>query len=97
MNNNKKFSSDATSMTVLEAAIDGITEAYLLEGRYDSQTKILDCQMHLQALLRQGLLVELADRKREFIAYKTTPRGLTHLMISKSLRGTVSTPMVVEA
>lgn len=95
--NNKELRSDTTTATILEAAIDGITETYLLDSRIGREDNFDNSQIHLQSLVKQGLLVELADKDRKFIAYRTTPQGLEHLMMTKSLRNSLSSQVVVEA
>ena len=92
--NNKK--SDISS-SILEAAIDGITESYLVEN--NSRHRALSpsgaaVDSHLKILVKEGLLAELADKSRSHVAYRTTQQGLRHLLEGKSLRSAPSYAVV---
>jgi hypothetical protein len=75
--------------SILEFAIGGITETYLVKAisaNRDSIEYASSINMHLTNLVRQGLLMELADKNRNNVAYKTTRQGIQHLLMTKSLR-----------
>ena len=112
-------SENTMALAILEAAIDGVTESYLLtEGNRTGngvrkraagkgeENKSL--KTTIAALVVVGMLRELASADRAFVAYRTTQKGLLHLMLCRSLRsagaGSVragaaasASPAVVEA
>lgn len=65
--------------SILEAAIDGITKPYLA-GKYDAAT-----EEHVEMLVKEQLLAELADRSRNHVAYRTTQKGISYLLARRSL------------
>ena len=78
---------------VLEAAIDGITQSYLSECSCGHDPEALaDC---VSILKLHEMLEEYADRGRNFVAFKTTQKGIAYLMKAKSPRASVTA--VVEA
>jgi hypothetical protein len=77
---------------VLEAAIDGITQSYLSERSRGHDPEVLaDC---ISILTLHELLEEYADKGRNFVAFKTTQKGIAYLMKAKSM---ASVTAVVEA
>jgi hypothetical protein len=66
---------------ILEAAIDGITKSYLA-GKNESHAMIKE---RVETLVQGKLLAELADRNRNYVAYRTTQKGLQHLLAHRSL------------
>jgi hypothetical protein len=61
---------------ILKAAIDGITQSYLA-GKNEKHAAI---KGHLEILVQDRLLAEFADRSRNYVAYKTTQKGLEYLL-----------------
>jgi hypothetical protein len=66
---------------ILEAAIDGITKSYLA-GKRENYAVIKE---HVELLVQEQFLAELADKSRNYIAYRTTQKGLQHLLAHSSL------------
>ena len=66
---------------ILEAAIEGITKSYLA-GKNENHAMIKE---HVEMLVLEQLLAELADRNRNYVAYRTTHKGLQHLLAHRSL------------
>jgi hypothetical protein len=79
---------DESKTFVLEAAINGITESYLAEN--DRVHDPFAVSESINMLVLNGMLSVLADKHRNFKAYKTTALGLRYLMKIKSLHGTSS-------
>jgi hypothetical protein len=78
---------------ILEAAIDGITTTQLSENAGGYSPEALSD--YVSILTFHELLKEYADKGRNFVAFKTTQKGLMYLMNAKSLH---SSPIsVVEA
>ena len=73
---------------ILEAAIDGITKSYLA-GKNENYAMA----KYVETLVRDQLLAELADKSRNYVAYKTTQKGIQHLLVHKSLHS-ISLPAV---
>jgi hypothetical protein len=78
---------------ILEGAIDGVTKAYLSEhaGGYSPEA----LSDYISILTFHELLKEYADRGRNFVAFKTTQKGITYLMNAKSLHSSLIS--VIEA
>ncbi len=74
--------------SILEAAIDGISKPYLA-GKYSATGE------HVEMLVKEQLLTELADRDRNHVAYRTTQKGVSYLLAHRSLHS--ATIAVVEA
>lgn len=95
-------SSTDISCSILELAIYGITEAYLARslfiGSHDKMPARGVIELHLKSLVKNGLLSELADKDRKYVAYKTTRQGIQHLLVmnnnaTKALHGGSSTSL----
>jgi predicted transcriptional regulator len=81
------------ALYILEAAIDGITKERLLENtaRYSSE----ELSDYISILMLHELVKEYSDRGRNFVAFKTTQKGVMYLMNAKTLH---SSPVsIVEA
>ena len=78
-----------TMVFVLEAALDGITRSYLAENQHINDSALSES---VQTLVRDEMLIELADKDRDFLAYKTTQKGLRYLLMTKSVHA-MSTPI----
>jgi hypothetical protein len=68
---------------ILEAAVEGITKSYLSQNAngFDID-ELLD---YVSILTLHELLREYSDKRRNFVSYKTTQKGITYLMNAKSL------------
>ena len=109
------YESDNKSIvaSILEAAVNGVTESYLMSG--DSRSKHRrasrpkgnehareEIKMQLELLVKGGFLKEMSDRDRAFVAYRTTQKGLSTLALNSAMRNGASpnsavVPSVVEA
>ena len=72
---------------ILEAAIDGITKSYLTGKSENAMAR------YVEMLVRDQLLAELADKSRNYVAYRTTQKGIQHLLARRSLLS-ISMPAV---
>jgi len=90
---NSKETMSIRTVSVLEAAIYGTTQTYL-DSRFGKN--YVD-KLNLMSLVEQGLLVELADKNRSNVAYKTTDRGVQQLLMIKSLHSEAQSCAMVEA
>jgi hypothetical protein len=61
---------------ILKAAIDGITQSYLA-GKNENHAAI---KGHVEMLVHDQLLAELADKNCNYVAYRTTQKGLQYLL-----------------
>jgi hypothetical protein len=68
---------------ILEASIDGITKSYLA-AKSKNYSAIKE---RVEMLVQERFLAELADKNRNYIAYRTTKKGLQHLLANRSLHG----------
>ena len=73
---------------ILEAAIDGITKSYLA-GKNENYA----VTKYVEMLVQDQFLAELTDKSRNYVAYRTTQKGIQHLLTHKSLHS-VSMPAV---
>ena len=73
---------------ILEAAIDGITKSYLAgKNENNAMTK------YVEMLVQDQFLAELADKSHNYVAYRTTQKGIQHLLSNRSLHS-ISMPAV---
>jgi hypothetical protein len=61
---------------ILKAAIDGITKSYLA-GKNENYA----ATEYVEMLVQDQMLAELADKSRNYVAYRTTQKGLQYLLV----------------
>ena len=77
---------------ILESANGGITKTKLLT-RANVTTGQL--RQYLAVLLEKKLVLELADKERKHISYRTTEKGIAYLTVYQSLRSVAVFPSKV--
>ena len=77
---------------ILESANGGITKTKLLT-RANVTTGQL--RQYLAVLLEKKLVLELADKERKHISYRTTEKGIAYMTVYQSLRSVAVFPSKV--
>lgn len=77
---------------ILESANGGITKTKLLTKANVTTGQL---RQYLAVLLEKRLVLELADKERKHISYRTTEKGIAYLAVYHSLRSVAVFPSKV--
>lgn len=77
---------------ILESANGGITKTKLLTKANVTTGQL---RQYLGVLLERKLVLELADKERKHVSYRTTEKGIAYLAIYQSLRSVAVFPSKV--
>lgn len=68
-----------TAAIILRAAAEGITKSYIDKYQKPDSTDSMALSEYIPMLVIEEMLVELSDKHHNYVAYKTTERGMHFL------------------